>query len=253
MNSVEIKLEEFLKKYPRVAIAFSGGVDSSYLLYAAKTVGCDVNAYFIKSQFQPQFELDDAISLAQFVGVPLTIGTLDSLADSNISANPADRCYYCKNAVFSTIWELARADGHVVLFDGTNADDDESDRAGMVALRELKVLSPLRECGLTKSDIRRLSKEAGLFTHDKPSYACLATRIPTGTTITNELLEKTERAEELLHNMGFSDFRIRLNLPNDAKLQIHETQWSRAAQMREEIYSALKKYYDNILLDLLPR
>ena len=253
MDEVKNKLYDYLKQYPRVAVAFSGGVDSSYLLYAAKDAGCDVRAYYINSQFQPKFELEDAQRLAESIGASLTIGSVDALSDPNIWSNPNDRCYHCKNAVFSKIWELARADGISVLFDGTNADDDESDRAGMVALRELEVVSPLRECGLTKSDIRRFSLEAGLFTHDKPSYACLATRIPTGTDITEQDLERVEITEDLLFKMGFTDFRIRLIPPNDAKLQIHATQWVQAAEMREDILSALSQHYDNVLLDLNPR
>ena len=244
------KLDDYLKQYPRLAVAFSGGVDSSYLLYCAKAAGCDVRAYFIKSQFQPQFELDDAIGFADSLGVPLTIGTLDALADQNIASNPADRCYHCKNAILGKLWELARADGILVLCDGTNADDDESDRAGMRAILEHGVISPLRDCGLTKSDIRRYSREAGLPTHDKPSYACLATRVPTGTAITMEILEKVERCEDALFQMGFSDFRVRLIPPSTAKLQMIETEWDMAAARRVEIAAALQLYFDSVVLDL---
>ena len=248
-----MELDNFLKLHSKVAVAFSGGVDSSYLLYAAKSAGCDVHAYFIKSQFQPQFELDDARRLSDFLEVPLTVGTVDSLADKNISNNPADRCYHCKNTIFSMIRELAKADGYSVIFDGTNADDDESDRAGMRALREMKVLSPLQECGLTKSKIRQLSLEAGLFTHDKPSYACLATRIPTGTIITNELLAQIENSEDILFKMGFTDFRIRVIPPDNAKLQVPESQWLEVAERRKDILLALKGYFTNVMLDLSTR
>ena len=216
-----MKLSDFFNKNPRIAIAFSGGVDSSYLLYAAKTAGCDVRAYFIKSQFQPEFELDDAARFADSLSVPLTVGTLDVLSKPDIAQNPPERCYYCKTAILSKLRELSRGDGFNVLCDGTNANDDENDRPGMRALRELGVISPLRDCGLTKAEIRRLSKQAGLTTYDKPSYACLATRIPTGTTITRELLEKIERAEGALSDMGFSDFRVRtLPLPHVAAAQM---------------------------------
>ena len=246
-------LQDYLKQYPRVAVAFSGGVDSSYLLYAAKAAGCDVRAYFIKAQFQPQFELDDARRLAESIEVPLTVGTLDALGDANVVKNPSDRCYYCKRAVLSKLWELAGDDGISVLCDGTNADDDESDRAGMRAQREHGVISPLRDCGLTKADIRRLSKEAGLFTHDKPSYACLATRIPTGTEITEELLSKVESAEGALFNMGFSDFRVRLVPPGGAKLQMPTADWDLAAAKRNEITESLLPYFDSVVLDMTPR
>ena len=110
----------------------------------------------------------------------MVIETADIMSNPHITDNPPDRCYYCKTAVFQRIVELARADGFDIVCDGTNATDDSTERAGMRALEEMGIVSPLRLCGLTKSEVRRLSREAGLFTHDKPSYACLATRIPTG-------------------------------------------------------------------------
>ena len=246
-------MQDYLKQFPRIAVAFSGGVDSSYLLYAAKAAGCDVHAYFIKSQFQPQFELDDAKRLAGEIGVPLTVGTLDALNNQNVAKNSEDRCYYCKRAILSKLWELAHADGITVLCDGSNADDDASDRPGMRAMKEHGVISPLRECDLTKSDIRSLSKKAGLFTHDKPSYACLATRIPTGTPITEELLDKIENSEDALFKMGFTDFRVRIIPPNTAKLQMPSAQWNKAASNRAEIQEAFKKHFDSIVLDLATR
>ena len=246
-------LYDYLKQYPQIAVAFSGGVDSSYLLYAAKAAGCDVRAYFIKSQFQPRFELNDAVRLAGSIGVPLTIRELDTLSDPNIAKNPEDRCYYCKSAILSALWELAKADGISVLCDGSNADDYESDRPGMRAGREHGILSPLRDCGLTKADIRRFSEQAGLFTHDKPSYACLATRVPAGTEITEELLRKIEHSESKLFEMGFTDFRVRLTLPGAAKLQISAAQWDYAASRREEILNVLRNDFDSVALDLVPR
>lgn len=173
-------LKEFFRQHPKAAIAFSGGVDSSYLLYAALQCGADVRAYYVKGAFQPQFELDDAQRLARDIHAPMTVLRADVLRDETVTANPANRCYYCKKVVFSSIAQAALADGYTVLLDGTNASDDAGDRPGMRALQELQVLSPLRLCGLTKPEIRRLSKEARLFTWDKPAYACLATRIPTG-------------------------------------------------------------------------
>ena len=243
-------LEDYLKKYPKIAVAFSGGVDSSYLLFAAKEAGSHVRAYFIKSQFQPYFELDDAIKFADSIEVPLTVASLDALSLPNVAKNPPDRCYYCKKAILSKLWELARADGISVLCDGSNADDDESERPGMRAQRELGLISPLRDCGLTKADIRRLSKDAGLFTHDKPSYACLATRVPTNTAITLEMLERIERAEDALFSMGFSDFRVRLLPPLGAKLQMPAMLWDLAAARRAEILAAISPYFDSVVLDM---
>ena len=177
-------LQAFFTNNPKIALAFSGGVDSAYLLYAAKTFGADVKAYYVKTPFQPEFEYEDALRLAEQLGADMVTIHLDVLSDSAITENPKNRCYFCKKRIFTAILKQAKVDGYSLIIDGTNASDDASDRPGMVALQELSVRSPLRECCLTKEEIRRLSKEAGLFTHDKPAYACLATRIPTGTAIT---------------------------------------------------------------------
>ena len=245
-------LKTFFKENPRFAIAFSGGVDSSYLLYAASEAGCDVKAYYVNTSFQPQFELDDAKKFAYLVRAPMTIEQLDMINDSVILSNPPDRCYHCKKAIYTRLWELARADGFDMLCDGTNATDDASSRAGMSALAELGVRSPLRECGMPKSLIRQLSCEAGLFTHDKPSYACLATRIPTGTQITQELLNKVEQSEHALHGLGFSDFRIRY-LDGAAKIQIPESQFKILIDKRKKVLDAVSPYFDHVLVDLVPR
>ena len=167
-------LEQFFQENPRCALGFSGGVDSAYLLYAGVKAGADIRPYFIKTAFQPAFELADAQKLAAGLGVEVTVLELDALADPQVAANPADRCYYCKQNLFRTLKERAIADGYPVLLDGTNASDEAGDRPGMRALTELSVRSPLRECGLTKAEIRARSREAGLFTWDKPAYACLA-------------------------------------------------------------------------------
>jgi uncharacterized protein len=245
-------LKTFFKENPRFAIAFSGGVDSSYLLYAAIEAGCHVKAYYVNTTFQPQFELDDAKKFAYLIQAPMAIEKLDVMQDPVIVSNPADRCYHCKKAIFTRLWALARADGFDMLCDGTNASDDASTRAGMSALAELGVRSPLRECGLPKSEIRRLSCDAGLFTHDKPSYACLATRVPTGTEITSELLTKVEQAEEALHELGFSDFRIRY-LSGAAKIQIPESQFKLLIDKRKKIIDAILPYFQHVLVDLVPR
>ena len=242
-------LQEFFKEQPAVALAFSGGVDSAYLLYAARQYGANVTAYYVKTPFQPQFEYEDAVKLATELGANMNTIQLDVLQDESITCNPANRCYYCKKRIFSAILEAAKADGFPIVIDGTNASDDASDRPGMVALRELQVRSPLREADLTKAEIRRLSKEAGLFTHDKPAYACLATRIPTGTNITQELLTKTEICEEYLKNMGFSDFRIRY-FGGAARLQLPETQIPALFEKRAEILAFLKQHYPAVVLDM---
>lgn len=242
-------LSQFFSDHPKAAIAFSGGVDSAYLLYAAVRSGAEVTAYYIKTDFQPQFELDDALHLAQQLNVPMKVLPLDILWRKTVTANPADRCYHCKKAIFTAITQAAADDGFMLLLDGTNASDEEADRPGFRALRELSVRSPLRECGLTKSEIRRLSKEAGLFTHDKPAYACLATRIPTGEPITKEKLAATEAAERYLAKLGFRDFRVRC--PGGvARLQLREEDFPLLLRHREEILDTLKQHYSGVTLDL---
>ena len=247
-----MRLDEFFIEHPKVAVAFSGGVDSAYLLYAAKRHAAEVRAYYVKSAFQPQFELEDALRLAGELSVELSVIRVDALADENVRANPPNRCYYCKRRIFSAIREQAIRDGFEVLLDGTNASDEVSDRPGMVALQELSVLSPLRLCGLTKQEIRRLSREAGLFTWDKPAYACLATRIPFGQPLEQRLLERTECAENCLFSLGFRDFRVR-TLGENAKLQLPASQLPLLMEHREEIVKELKKAYSSVLLDLETR
>ena len=245
-------LSAFFKEYPKAAVAFSGGVDSAYLLYAAKAAGADVRAYYVKSAFQPQFELEDAKRFCRELDVDFRILKADVLACKAVRENPADRCYHCKKLIFTTIAGAAGADGFGTLLDGTNASDEEGDRPGMRALRELSVRSPLRECGLTKEEIRRLSKAAGLFTWEKPAYACLATRIPTGEEITSEKLESTEAAEDFLFSLGFTDFRVR-RFGEAARLQIPQEQLVEVLERREEIVKELKQYYKAVLLDMEAR
>ena len=245
-------LEQFFKEVPRAALAFSGGTDSALLLWAAKTYGCDVRAYYVNTVFQPAFELADAKKLAEELAVPMTVVEADVLAVPEAAANGPRRCYYCKRALFTTLWQRAKEDGYTVLLDGTNASDDAGDRPGMQALAELAVRSPLRECGLTKDMVRRLSREAGLFTWDKPAYACLATRVPTGTPITAEDLARVERGEEALFRLGFTDFRLRL-FHGAARIQVPAEQTARAAALRQEITRALEGDFSAVLLDLAGR
>ena len=218
-------------------------------MYAAKKYAKKVCAYYVKSEFQPQFELDDAIKAADELNAEIKIINLDILSVDCVKENPENRCYYCKKAIFSAIIKEAEKDGFRILADGTNASDDESDRPGVRALRELSVCSPLKECGLTKADIRNLSKESGLFTWNKPAYACLATRIATGEKITIQKLSATESAEDFLFSLGFTDFRIRLK-DGDAKLQLPEKQFPLLFENRKTILCFLKQYYKSIVLDL---
>lgn len=245
-------LQEFFTEHPKAALGFSGGVDSSYLLWAAVNAGADIAPYYIQTAFQPAFELEDAKRLCEQIGVKLNVIQLDALADPRVAANPANRCYYCKVGLFGALRARAKADGYDLLLDGTNASDDAGDRPGMKALREMEVRSPLRECGLTKVMIRQESRKAGLFTWDKPAYACLATRVPTGRTITPELLRRVEGAETALFALGFTDFRVRL-YDDAARLQLPEGQLAKAVEQRQAIRQALAPWFDIVLLDTQTR
>ena len=247
-----MELSDFFAQHPKAALAFSGGADSAFLLYSAAACGADIMPYYVRSQFQPAFERADARRLAAALGVPLRELEVDVLCEDTIAANPADRCYFCKRRIFGAICTAAAADGYPVVLDGTNASDDRGDRPGMRALEQAHVLSPLRLCGLTKAEVRRRSKAAGLFTWDKPAYACLATRVPTGRTITSELLRRVEGAETALFALGFTDFRVRL-YDEAARLQLPEGQLAKAVEQRQAIRQALAPWFDVVLLDTQTR
>ncbi|MDD3230604.1 MAG: ATP-dependent sacrificial sulfur transferase LarE [Oscillospiraceae bacterium] len=247
-----MNLIQFFAENPVIAMGFSGGVDSSYLLYEAQKYAKKVRAYYVKSAFQPQFELDDARKLAQQIGADLRILQVNILSHQEIISNLPNRCYFCKRAIFGTISSHAAQDGFPVLIDGTNASDAADDRPGMRALKEMSVRSPLRECGLTKSEIRKLSKEAGLLTWDKPAYACLATRVPFHEPLNADLLDRIEQAENILFQFGFTDFRVRV-FKGAARLQLKEEQWALAKEKRGEILAALQPFFHSVLLDFQVR
>ena len=247
-----MELSEFFAQHPKLALGFSGGTDSAYLLYAAVQNGVDIRPYYVHTQFQPQFELDDARRLCEQLGVEMVLVEMDALADPQVKANPKDRCYWCKNRLFGKLLECAKADGYFEIMDGTNASDDAGDRPGMRALKEMNVLSPLRLCGITKAEVRARSKEARLFTHDKPAYACLATRIPAGMPIEAEMLQKVERAESALMRMGYTDFRVRVTTAG-AKLQLKEAQLPKLMAERVKVLSLLEPDFPAVMLDLKTR
>ena len=243
-------MREFFAEHPEAAVAFSGGVDSAWLLHEAVRYARRTAAYFVRTPFQPDFELEDARDTAAQLGAPLRVLDFDILTVPEAAANPPDRCYYCKRALFSRLLEAAGADGFPLVLDGGNASDDAGDRPGMRALRELGVLSPLRLCGLMKAEIRRLAREAGLAVWDKPSYACLATRVPTGTAITQADLDRVSRGEALLMERGLSDFRLRLR-GREALLQVRSEQMELALRILPEAERLLD--FSRIRLDRVPR
>ena len=242
-------LQEFFTNYPQIAVAFSGGADSAYLLYMAKQYAEETLGIYVSTPFQPAFEKQDAVRFCREYDIPLTIVPYDIFQHQNVVDNPADRCYHCKTALFTQILKTAEESGFSCLADGTNASDDSADRPGMRALKELCVLSPLRICGITKSVLRDESEKLGLFTARKPAYACLATRIPTGTPLTRELLCQIETAENALFDMGFSDFRVR-RLADAAKLQIPSDQFPLILEKRADLMRILKPVFGNVYLDL---
>ncbi len=241
--------ENALRKYfahnSKLAIAFSGGVDSVYLCHAAKSCGADVKAYFVRSEFQPEFELQDAIKLANEIGVELEVLNVGVCEDERIAANAPDRCYHCKSKLFLEIVRAANRDGYAIIADGTNASDDLSDRPGMRAVREQGVVSPLFECGLIKNEIRFLCKKIGLSVWDKPSYSCLATRIAGGERITRDKLEKIESAEKILFEKGYQNFRVRYK-DDSARLEIARAQENKFQEEKQEVLNALTDIFGEV-------
>ena len=245
-------LLEFFKKNNRCALGFSGGVDSAYLLMRAAHCGADIKPYFVKTSFQTDEECDEAVKLAKRFGTNLCVIETDVLSCEDIVKNDSRRCYYCKKHLFSAIIERALDDGYETVLEGTNFSDDITDRPGFIAISELGVISPLRECGITKEMIRMELKEADFDFWNKPSMACLATRIPTGQRILPEDLIRTEAAEAAMKELGFSDFRVRL-FHESARIQLKAEQFADAFRLRCDIYNRLSQYFDNVFLDLKER
>lgn len=239
------KLKAFFKEHRRVALAFSGGADSALLLAVGKRTGADIKAYFLRSEFQPGFEIADAKRLAAEVGAECEFIDVSVVKEDSISRNDGDRCYFCKRRMFGVLTEYARRDGYETLIDGTNASDDERDRPGTRAIREFNVRSPLKECGITKSDVRKFSKDMGLFTWNKPSYSCLATRVERSERITEEILNKIECAESVLSARGFDNFRVRYSR-GFAKIEIAREQNERFQRIKDEVFKELSEYFDGV-------
>jgi uncharacterized protein len=203
------RLSDLLKKSGKVAVAFSGGVDSTFLAKAAHdSIGDDAIAITLVSPMNPRTEIEDAKAIVHAIGIRHIL-IEDDLIDEAIARNPEDRCYHCKKIEFKLIKQEADRLGYGTVLDGTNHDDLSDYRPGMKALIELEIKSPLRECGFTKQEIRALSKELGLPTWNKPALACLASRVPYGDRITKELLTRIEQSEDYLRSIGFRQFRVR--------------------------------------------
>jgi len=203
---------EALKATGGAAVAFSGGVDSTLLLYAAKeALGEGCVAVTARSAFFPEAEAAEAAALCTRFGVKQITLDVDVLAVPGVAENPPDRCYLCKRALLGAVCDTAARRGISCVAEGSNVDDDSDWRPGARAVRELGVRSPLKEAGLTKAEIRALSRQLGLPTADKPSMACLASRIPSGERITPEDLRRVEAAEEYLSGLGLTQKRVRVH------------------------------------------
>jgi uncharacterized protein len=235
-----------------VVVAFSGGVDSTFLLaLAVGTLGREkVLAAMGISPSLPQRELAQGRELAQQIGARLAEISTNELADPNYRANPKDRCFHCKSDLFGRLTELARKEGLAYVASGANADDVGDFRPGMAAAKKLGVVSPLLDAGLTKQDIRDASRALGLRTADKPSMACLASRIPYGQPITADKLSRIEQAEYVLKDLGFSQCRVR-DHDTVARIEIAPADFQRLIAHRETIAKSLRNLgYAYITVDL---
>jgi uncharacterized protein len=255
MASTPEKLADCRKRIAargKLAVAVSGGVDSSFLLWLATgTLGSDnVLSLTNVGCFSSRQEQDRADRISRGLGVQHVEIRCDELADPAVASNAPDRCYHCKRALFGRFGEEARKRGFDTIASGTNADDVEDYRPGLRAEDELDVFRPLLESGLTKEEIRRLSREANLETWDLPSAACLASRIPYGQEITRQALRAVEQAETVLRESGFSTCRVRHH-GTVARIEVPEAQLNRVIRHRERICAALKDIgFDYVALDL---
>lgn len=235
MEDKLIRLKTSLNNYKSAVIAFSGGVDSTFLARVAKDVfGENLLLITATSSTYPFYELEEAKALAIMLGIKHRLIVSEEIDIPGYADNPPDRCYYCKSELFGKIKYIALEEGYEVVFDGSNADDLKDFRPGMKAKQEKGVISPLAESGFTKSDIRHFSSEYHLPTAEKQSYACLASRFPYGEKITIEKLDRLAMAEYEVRNLGFGQFRIRSH-EKLARLEFMPADMDKAWGLKEKL------------------
>ncbi len=246
MSTIDEKyenLKDSIKSYGKLAIAFSGGVDSTFLLKVSKDViGENVMAITAKSISFPEREHKESEDFCKDNGIEQIIVAVDQMSIPGFKNNPPDRCYLCKKVIFENIIATANSHGITAVAEGSNADDVTDYRPGMRAIEELKVNSPLKDAGLSKDEIRILSKRLGLPTWSKPSFACLATRFVYGEEITEEKIKMAGAAEELIFNLGFEQARCRVH-GDMARIEVPEDDIEKlmASDVRRKIAGEIKK------------
>ncbi len=247
------RLREILSTYPNLLVAYSGGVDSTFLLKTAVEVLHDKAMGVVGiSPSLPQAELKEALQIAQDFHLPVETITTHEMEDTRYTANPTNRCYFCKKELFGEIYDYARRYGFQFIADGTNRDDSSDFRPGMQAASEFSVKSPLKEARLHKTEIRWLSRRMGLPTWNKPEMACLSSRFPTGTPITVERLKQVEHAEAFLKQLGFTQVRVRY-LGSQARIELDKTEIPRLLKpkTREQVHQYLKTLgFKQVMVDL---
>ena len=251
MEDKLIILKARLKEYKSAVIAFSGGVDSTFLARIAKDVyGDNLLLITATSSTYPFYELEEAKSLAILLGIKHKIIVSEEIDIPGYSDNPPDRCYYCKSELFGKIKYIASQEGYEAVFDGSNADDLKDFRPGLKAKQEKGVISPLAETGFTKNDIRHFSGKLNLPTATKQSYACLASRFPYGEKITKMKLDRLAMAEFEVRNLGFSQFRIRSH-ENLARFEFIPSEMDKAWGIKDKLTEICQKSgFNYITIDL---
>jgi len=255
MDSIDAKLaalEALLRSMGRVAIGYSGGVDSALLLKAAlEALGREnVLAVMAVAPIWPSDEQQRAMQIARDMGAEVRTVQAPDISQPAFAEHLPDRCYFCKRDIFAQVIRVAEEEGFSWVADGTNLDDLEEDRPGLRALRELGVRSPLAEAGLTKGDVRALARELGVPVWDAPARACLATRIPFGTPVTEERLRLAEAAERVVAGLGFEDYRCRLH-GDLVRLELPPEELPRAIEIRDRLVAGLRGLgFRHVTLDL---